>query len=80
LEARRREREAGHAPPSRAVKNEWSHTPTPPLPQEGRHSLLPFETVQSAHNIERVLSYDIAVKLGKGKVHPRTGHEGPEGE
>jgi len=72
--------EVGHATPSSAVTNEWSHTSTPPSPQEARHSLLPLETVQSAHNIERVLSCYTAVKLGKGKDHPITGHEGPEGE
>jgi hypothetical protein len=30
---------------------------------------------------EPKLPFDIAVKgKGKGKVHPRTGHKGPEGE
>jgi len=46
------------------------------LASEGQCSLS-IDTVILLHVLMKIYMYK---RKGKGKVHPRTGHEGPEGE
>jgi hypothetical protein len=74
---KRREREVGYSPPSNAeVKNEWSSTSTSLICLHvlGRGNF-PFYCCVGH------CAFSVVYKSkGKGKVLPRTGHEGPEGE
>jgi len=44
------------------------------------HILKYIKSLNYIFRLERKLLIKLKGRKGKGKVHPRTGHEGPEGE